>query len=304
MFGATTGPLEGGSSSNEVERVEYIVTYALKIDETHINLGSQNEQVHIVYKVDNTNYPIYTVMDNFNFHSQFPNFIEKYGENLFIVQNNLGPWLHIDTKEALPTALVIDNTTISGSQEFKAFESVFIGNNVSITNGSDIHLTAGKFIEVDELFEGEEMLHLNIGLNPSSYIGVCVPENYAHIPDLNDECAVNSEYFIRSRIFTKTEEGVVNFPQKQVEIIHNVSLFPNPTFEFTSVHFNILKDSKITVELLDVKGQLLNQLAHNKFYPIGDFEIPLSLQDLNQGVYLLSFTDENGLKKVYKIIKY
>lgn len=57
------------------------------------------------------------------------------------------------------------------------------------------------------------------------------------------------------------------------------------------------------VELLDVKGQVVNILALNKYYPIGNYEIPINLQDLTLGIYIVTFTDENGFKKAYKVVK-
>ncbi|MCG9880253.1 MAG: T9SS type A sorting domain-containing protein, partial [Bacteroidia bacterium] len=260
-------------------------------------------QVRLVYKVDNLYYTINSYSDRVNFYTQFPHFKEKYRDNFFIIPNNPGPWSHIDTKEILPSSLLIENTILSGVQNIKAFENITIGNNVQIANGSDINLTAGKLIEVPDLFEGEEMLHLNVGLNPSEIANVCEPMSYLSAPDLDELCANGNKYFERTRILTKTNEIFSARDIEKPDYIGRFNLFPNPAKEYTTLEFDVYQDTKITVHLTSMNGQVLETFATNKYYPIGNFELPLNLKNLSQGVYLVSISEDNGVRKVFKIIK-
>lgn len=302
-FGAISDGTEGGNTSNEIERVEYIVTYPLEIESIPINNESSSAQAHLVYKVDGNYYPINSCSDKVNFYNLFPFFKEKYRENLFIVPSNPGPWSHIDTKEIIPASILIENTTLTGNQEFKAIESISIGNNVSIANGSDIKLKAGIEILVSDLFEGEEMLQFDIGLDPSTIAGVCEPRVYNSTPNLETICQDGSEYYQRTRIINKTKDEGFNFINENVENVININVFPNPAFDFTTIKFGISQDTKISVQLTNMNGQMIKSIATNKYYPIGNFEIPLDLKELSQGVYLVSISEDNGTKKVYKIVK-
>ncbi|TAE89448.1 MAG: T9SS C-terminal target domain-containing protein, partial [Bacteroidetes bacterium] len=101
----------------------------------------------------------------------------------------------------------------------------------------------------------------------------------------------------------KREETLDNSNREQAELINNIGLFPNPAIESTIINFDIQEDSRISVELLDFKGQVLKKLAENKYYPTGRYEMLVDIKSLSQGIYLISLTDENGFKKVHKLIK-
>ncbi|MFN9110706.1 MAG: T9SS type A sorting domain-containing protein [Bacteroidota bacterium] len=297
QFGAVTQP-EGpiNNSNSEEELIEYVITYPIQIEEEPIDRVNR-------YLCYGFSLPGEQEIDCIDTDEQWifvdPSAYKKY---LFLKPLSPSPWPNIDNKKVLPVSLNFENTTLSGIQEFKAQKTITVSNNVQVLNGSNILLRAGESIEVSDLFEGHELLQMEIGLDPSMYIGACNPTGYNSTPDLNAICQTNSPYYTRTRTLNKTNETTT--PSKQeVEIVKNVSLFPNPVDDFTTVRFDIIKETIISAELLDVKGQVLKTLALNKYYPIGNFELPVNLQELNQGVYIVSFTDENGFKKAYKLVK-
>jgi hypothetical protein len=293
QFGATTQP--EGPTEDEEELIEYIVTYPIEIEKEPVDTRIRNMCYGYAFPQD----PEIICFDN---PSPSLFFITHYRKHYFFKPLDASPWLNLNNREVLPVSLNFENTTLSGIQEFKAQKTITIGNNVEVLNGSNIQLRAGESIEVSELFEGNELLQMEIGLDPSLYIGACNPSGYNSTPNLNTLCENNSPYYRQTRILNKTNNPVLESKQ-EIEIVKNVSLFPNPAADFTTVRFDIIKESTITAELLDVKGQVLKTLALNRYYPIGNFELPVNLQELNQGVYIVSFTDENGFKKAYKLVK-
>lgn len=301
-FGTQTGP-EGseGLQNDEEELIEYIVTYPININEQPFDNVSRHFCIgNIIPGTNQINCNNYGILDQLNYTPR------NYRDDMFFTPINnspMSPWPNINNKEVLPVSLLFENTSLSGNQNYKAQKNITIGNNVTVQNGSDIYLTAGESIEVSDLFEGEEMVHFNIGLDPTSIAGICEPGiHYNSTPDLDIICQKNGQYFQRTGL-SKTDETINDAEHFQTQMINNVRLFPNPVTDYTTIHFNILNDVKINVELFDINGQLISTLASNKFYPIGDYEMPLSLQGLRQGVYLLILTDENGLKMAHKVIK-
>ncbi len=296
-FGANTQPEGELSNSNqEDELIEYIVTYPIEIE----NEPVENKTLRACY-----GYP-FTEEFYCNEYTNIYDFIDPtyYRKIYFFKTVDPSPWSSIVNKQNLPVSLNFENTTLTGNQDFKALKSINIGNNVTISNGSNIHFKAGESIEVSDYFEANETTLMEIGLDPNSYIGFCDKSSYNSTPNLNDVCSNTSDYYVKSRSLAKrTDESIENLPIDDIEFIRNIKLYPNPVTDFSTIHFTVNEETTISIELYHINGSLISTLATDKYYPIGEFETILNLQGLNQGVYFLTFRDANKIKKLYKVIK-
>lgn len=94
----------------------------------------------------------------------------------------------------------------------------------------------------------------------------------------------------------KVEVGskrVITSIPNQLTITSNpIAIYPNPASDFIRIDIAQLKGE---VSLLDINGRVLNRMNI-------DGQTTLHVNDLNQGVYLLSFTAENGQTFYKRII--
>jgi len=67
----------------------------------------------------------------------------------------------------------------------------------------------------------------------------------------------------------------------------SMDIFPNPVVRDAIVNFNIKQGSRVAIELFDISGKKVNQLA-NQYYAAGNHTIILNTSELNNGIYFLN----------------
>ncbi|MCW3084749.1 MAG: hypothetical protein JWP12_2115 [Bacteroidetes bacterium] len=78
---------------------------------------------------------------------------------------------------------------------------------------------------------------------------------------------------------------------------YSVNVYPNPTVDYVTLHFNNLKET-LTIELYTTDGKLLESKQVNTLT-----DLQLSMADYAAGTYLLALRTTNSATKNYKIIK-
>jgi dienelactone hydrolase len=81
---------------------------------------------------------------------------------------------------------------------------------------------------------------------------------------------------------------------------YGVSLYPNPTIDFTSLNLNLERSTKITLQLVDSKGAVLQRRQIQ--LPAGNTTILLNLSTYPKGVYGVNVQYNNEMKTI-KLIK-
>lgn len=81
-------------------------------------------------------------------------------------------------------------------------------------------------------------------------------------------------------------------------------VFPNPAASngFLNLEFSILKKQKLTAEIADVQGRVVQVLFQNREMATGIFQEQFELKNLPRGVCFLKIKNENGEEKVIKVI--
>ncbi len=77
----------------------------------------------------------------------------------------------------------------------------------------------------------------------------------------------------------------------------NIFVFPNPTTNYLNLSLNIDNSSKLTYQLFDSAGRLLLIKNNLKIHET------ISMEGLARAVYYLNISNNNLIKKTFKIIK-
>ncbi|MEL6845714.1 MAG: T9SS type A sorting domain-containing protein, partial [Bacteroidota bacterium] len=78
-----------------------------------------------------------------------------------------------------------------------------------------------------------------------------------------------------------------------MQLVVNYEVFPNPTSDRLNVTLESEKPVKLQLRIYDMSGRLLPSYTQ-RVEGTGKMESQLSIATLAEGIYLLSFLDENG----------
>jgi hypothetical protein len=79
-----------------------------------------------------------------------------------------------------------------------------------------------------------------------------------------------------------------------------VSIFPNPSSNYSSIKLNLAKSSSIQVSIYSVNGSLIGNKDYGQLN--GNLTLPVDMTQLNSGMYFVNVTI-NGSTSMYKLIK-
>lgn len=298
-FGAISSR-EGETSNLDDDVVEYVVTYKLEINPNPID--ERYRKYCLVSTINNTRQEDCRFGDGIII--PYEGIFNEYRSNFFLKQDDPSPWPNIDNKEHLALSLNINNTTLSGSQTFKALETIRVRNNVTVTSGSDIHLIAGKSIEIDDQTDFDAIIHADIGLDPNFTAGVCNDtEPYDGLPNLIDFCKNGGAYHTIATSAKKEDDLDTKKGQYANATLVINGLNPNPARDMATIHFTIKESADINILIYDINGKLIGQILNNILYDKGNFDVAFSVADLSPGIYLVKLQNNKGEQVIHKLVK-
>ena len=95
--------------------------------------------------------------------------------------------------------------------------------------------------------------------------------------------------------------GDCSIPQQSKQ--QSGTVFPNPTVDFSEIHFELNETKKITIDLIDRNGNLVQRLFQDEAKK-GDNRLTFSTQQLSSGLYFLRIYSDNERILSKKIVKY
>ena len=103
-------------------------------------------------------------------------------------------------------------------------------------------------------------------------------------------------------ITADTSVNITNYP-----VIENVEVIPNPFKDQISVSFSLVKDERISVEIYNTKGELVNALMEQQYLKAGNHTViwngtATNTQTVQHGIYIVCFNIGNN-PAYFKIIK-
>ena len=78
-------------------------------------------------------------------------------------------------------------------------------------------------------------------------------------------------------------------------------IYPNPTSENSFMTINSINNSEVTIRIIDISGKIISQKINTLIS--GENTIQLDTQNLTNGMYFISITDEKGTNTNLRLIK-
>ncbi|HPO62586.1 MAG TPA: T9SS type A sorting domain-containing protein [Candidatus Kapabacteria bacterium] len=108
------------------------------------------------------------------------------------------------------------------------------------------------------------------------------PSSYGCTNTSNNKLYITGAVANILRLF-KSRYNVVSVPEK--EKITKI-IYPNPTSGLATIEFELMKQSKVTIELLNIEGTVIKNLL-SKFLDVGMQKIEIITYDISSGSYFL-----------------
>lgn len=99
-----------------------------------------------------------------------------------------------------------------------------------------------------------------------------------------------SKYFLLASLFLITK-----FAQAQITV-DAMNIYPNPMCLVSTIHFEIVNNDTVTLEVINVLGSTVHTFFSNSLLPSGSYSINFSNDTLPQGIYLIRL--QYGFNKV------
>lgn len=89
---------------------------------------------------------------------------------------------------------------------------------------------------------------------------------------------------------------------EQLNVLTNsFTIFPNPATQNTNIAFNLIENSKVSVTVIDMLGNVVSVIAHENEFNKGNTTLSLNTANLANGIYYISL-EVNGVKETKKLI--
>lgn len=75
--------------------------------------------------------------------------------------------------------------------------------------------------------------------------------------------------------------------------VNNLDVYPNPATDVVTTKFSLTEQSNVAIEIVDMLGKVVKTVA-NKSLTAGTYEVPTSVAELANGLYLVKVTTDNG----------
>lgn len=95
-------------------------------------------------------------------------------------------------------------------------------------------------------------------------------------------------------ITVDTTEGRPGVGMEENKLVTNLQIYPNPCNDKVTLEIELLNSSDIHVSITNVIGEEVYLFSYPKT-PKGKFELPISVQSLNAGVYFLNIHHDKGV---------
>lgn len=167
--------------------------------------------------------------------------------------------------------------------------TISIGDMVTFTNMSSSHPTA----QVDGTTwaaNGTNTLSSGWGVKTSNFTYTATTTGTVYYV-----CQVHVGLGMKGQIVVSSV-GI----NEAMNILQNISLFPNPAQENVKLSFSLKNASEVSVKLFNLLGQEVSQLATPASLPQGNYNYSFELPALQNGTYFVEIVADNkrSLKKL------
>lgn len=199
----------------------------------------------------------------------------------------------------IPTTNYNKNTVIFAKHDIEITGDLTAnsGVNVTIIAGNSINVKVGASITPEITLKiGGSMIECNTPINPvtnSSYLSNYCNRNSDIKYDANEE--LNKTASLENKPLTK--------PDKSLSSFNSMYLYPNPANSFCKISLSFEKSmDNVNIKLIDVSGNLVNQIVLNNNYPKGNNYEVINTDNLASGVYFININSSDGYSETKKLI--
>ncbi len=105
-----------------------------------------------------------------------------------------------------------------------------------------------------------------------------------------DTLTVDSSGNVRSAFTVSTGNSLASITENKT--LNNIKVYPNPAQEFTTLDFESLNSTDLTIRIIDTKGSQVQVLERGIFS--GSNRIQLNTSSLEEGMYIIQLQDGNS----------
>ena len=98
------------------------------------------------------------------------------------------------------------------------------------------------------------------------------------------------------------QESFFDLCRRQSDAVINFSVYPNPASEHVNLNFEVLQKRKFNISLHDINGKFIRQIADYKLFSEGCHEYPVTLDDIQNGIYIIALTSDYGDQLIRRLI--
>lgn len=104
----------------------------------------------------------------------------------------------------------------------------------------------------------------------------------------------NNVYTMKVKV-DSTTIVINNGINKINNVVNSLSVYPNPVTENATVTFNVANTTVMSVNVYNVQGQLIAELAKNHVFATGVNTLNLSTENIPTGLYMVTFVSKEGV---------
>ncbi|MHC2991215.1 hypothetical protein OB13_06255 [Pontibacter sp. HJ8] len=85
-------------------------------------------------------------------------------------------------------------------------------------------------------------------------------------------------------------------------LMKEIETYPNPASETTTIRYQLINETEVTLAVYDVAGRLVATPVRNQLQKAGINEVRIDVSDFNEGVYFATMQDKDGKRQTVKIV--
>jgi hypothetical protein len=189
--------------------------------------------------------------------------------------------------------VVVENISLTSDQTIRAWENIRVGNNIN-TGNFKLTLISGGTIDITAT-----------QLNPNVSMKIETPSGCERqvLPITGQELRSFCQNTARYNPVLQTRSTPVTTTAGAINPIVSFSSFPNPFNDAVNIVFDISKESKITLTILNTIGQELDKIMDKEIRASGKHVVEYNSNHLPSGIYF-AFIEGENFQKTIKLVKY
>jgi len=159
---------------------------------------------------------------------------------------------------------------------------------LTLATGVAIYKTGGAAAPVASVFYNKGMIVVSAG---SLVLGNAIGDYISQAASNYDQWFCNTSIQRQTSFYTGTTKPTA------------MGVQPNPAGALSTLHLRLPKANDLNIEIFDQQGRHHKTVVMGQHFAKGMNQIPLQVQDLPAGIYLIKVTGGQGLQLTHRLVK-